>query len=119
MKQPLFKSGAFRPQMRRRYSNFGETALPSFNDMGGVGGLTGGNSSSGTTGSGAFDWNGLVQGVLDLGNTFVSHFWDTGAQTQANYTNELYKQEQRTNVILWVIIGLILALGVFLLIRKK
>lgn len=37
---------------------------------------------------------------------------------QANYTNELYKQEQRTNTILWVVLGLVLALGVVLVIRK-
>lgn len=119
MKQPMFKSGAFRPQMRRRYSNFGENALPSFEDMGGAGGLTGGQSSSGTTGSGAFDWNATIQGILNLGNTFVRSFWNNGAQQQANYTNELYKQEQRTNTILWVVIGLVLALGIFLVVRKS
>lgn len=37
---------------------------------------------------------------------------------QANFANELYRQEQRTNTILWVVIGLVLALIVFLVIRK-
>ena len=30
----------------------------------------------------------------------------------------MYRQEQRTNTILWVVIGLVLALIVFLVIRK-
>lgn len=37
---------------------------------------------------------------------------------QAQYANELYRQEQRTNTILWVVLGLVLALGVVLVIRK-
>lgn len=108
-KSNIIKSGAIHP----RYSN-----LVSADATGNTGGLPGGESGSGTTGSGTFDWNGLVQGILGLGNTFVSSFWNNGAQTQANYTNELYKQEQRTNTILWVVLGLVLALGIFLVIRK-
>lgn len=107
MKKNMTKSGA----IHSRYSNL------TTNDYS-TGGLQGGESGTSSTGSGTFDWNGLVQGVLNLGNTFVSSFWNNGAQTQANYTNELYKQEQRTNTILWVIIGLVLALGIFLIIRK-
>ena len=37
---------------------------------------------------------------------------------QASYATEMYRQEQRTNTILWVVIGLVLALIVFLVIRK-
>lgn len=37
---------------------------------------------------------------------------------QAGYATEMYRQEQRTNTILWVVIGLVLALIVFLVIRK-
>lgn len=121
MKDPILKSGAIRPQLRKRYSNLDPgnyTLGGSFDSYGDTAGLMGGQSSSGTTGSGAFDWNGLVQGVLGLGNTFVSSFWNNGAQTQANYTNQLYRQEQRTNTILWVVLGLVLALGIFLVVRK-
>lgn len=69
-------------------------------------------------GSGMFDWNGLVQGVLNLGNTFVSSFWNNGAQAVANSNAEMLKKEERTNTILWVVIGLVLALLVFLVVRK-
>lgn len=76
-----------------------------------------GSSGSGSSGS-SFNWGGLVDGILGLGNTFVSSFWNNGDKVKAEYLDELRQREQRTNTILWVVLGLVLALGVFLIIRK-
>lgn len=51
-------------------------------------------------------------------NSILTAIFGRNNINQANYANELYRQEQRTNTILWVVIGLVLALIVFLVIRK-
>ena len=108
------------PYIKTRYSN----ALP-FVDLG-IGGDYSDvnthqtytyNQGSGASGS-SFNWGGLVDGILGLGNTFVSSFWNNGDKVKADMLDDLRKREQRTNTILWVVLGLVLALGVFLIIRK-
>lgn len=114
----ITNSGAIRP----RYSRVGVSGL--FVDLGTVGDYsdTGTHQtfhSDGTSASSSsFNWNNFLNSLVGLGDTFVSSYWNNGAQQQANYTNELYKQEQRTNTILWVVLGIILALGVYLVVRK-
>lgn len=70
------------------------------------------------SGSGSFDLNGTIQGIIGLADTFVSHFWNNGAQAVADSNAQMLKKEERTNTILWVVIGLVLALLVFLVVRK-
>lgn len=111
--------------MKRRYSN----ALP-FQDLG-----TGGSysdvethqeynadgtlaSGSGSSGSGAFDWGGFATGLISAGTTVVTSVFGKGDKYRADATEQMYRQEKQTNTILWVVIGLVVALGVFLLIRK-
>ena len=48
----------------------------------------------------------------------MSHFWNNGAQAVADSNAQMLKKEERTNTILWVVIGLVLALLVFLVVRK-
>lgn len=108
---------------KKRYSNYGGSYGPPteeewLNGNSGSGLLSGGSTTT-TTGS----WT--SQNTVDVINTgaglvqtvLTSIFGRNNIQ-QAQYTNELYKQEQRTNTILWVVLGLVLALGVFLVIRK-
>ena len=119
------KSGA----IRKRYSNAGVSGmfveLPGSDDYSELpanyynsGGLSGGQSGSGTTGSGAFDWNNFFNGITHVGETFISSYWNKGSDVQASANYQLYKESQKTTYILWAVIGLMLALGVVLLIRK-
>lgn len=71
-----------------------------------------------SSGSGLFDWGKFLESLLNAGSTVATSIWGTNNTQQAQYVNELYKQEQRTNTILWVVLGLVLALGVVLVIRK-
>lgn len=106
----------------KRYSNLDPgnyTLGGSWDSYGGNSGLLSG-TGSGTTGSG---WT--AQNTVDTINTgaralttiLTSIFGRNNIQ-QASYATEMYRQEQRTNTILWVVIGLVLALIVFLVIRK-
>ena len=119
------KSGAIRP----RYSNAGVSGMfveiPGSNDYTELpasyysgGGLSGGQSGSGSTGSGTWNWNSFWSDLTGLGNTFISSYWNKGSDVQAAANYELYKESQKTTYILWAVIGLMLALGVVLLIRK-
>jgi len=107
----ITKSGAFR---NRRYSGYylwqGADG-PSSTEADAPGAPTGSGWTSQNTVDVINTGAGLIQNVLTsiFGRNNIQH---------ANYTTELYKQEQRTNTILWVIIGLVLALVVFLVIRK-
>ena len=108
---------------KRRYSNYYDPTLIGAEIGAGVaasqanGSIVGNN----TSGSGAFNWqifssmfNNLVNGTSSV----LQSIYGTNNVQQAQYTQEMLKQERRTTTILWVIIGLVLALGVFLLIRK-
>lgn len=118
--KPKYKSGAFRP----RYSNYLDSGI--FQDLG-----TGGDYSDVTThqtynadgtpvsGGSSSDWSSFWSHLIDASSSVVTSIWGNNSQWQANAYNTMYEQEKRTNTILWVIIGLVVALGVVLIIRKK
>lgn len=60
------------------------------------------------------DWAG---GLGSLTNLFSSIFGKSDKYTAQAYAT-MYKEQQRITTILWVVIGLMVALGVVLLIRK-
>ena len=72
-----------------------------------------------TSGSGMFDWGGFLSTLLNSGTTVVKSIWGKDDTYRAEAYNTLYEQEKRTNTILWVVIGLVIALGVFLVVRKN
>ena len=108
-------------QTRSRYSHYVVKGGIIYNDDGTV--YTG--SQSGAIGETPTEGGWTAQNTVDTINTganliqtvLTSIFGRNNIQ-QAQYTSELYKQEQRTNTILWVVLGLVLALGVVLVIRK-
>lgn len=61
-----------------------------------------------------FDWNAAVSDTT----TMLGSIFGTSDKYTAKAYSTMYKQEQRTNTILWVVIGLMVALGVVLLVRK-
>lgn len=69
------------------------------------------------TGSRVFDWDKFNQTLSVIGST-ISNLFSPSWKYQNQTNSELYRQEKRTNTILWVVIGLMVALGVVLLIRK-
>lgn len=66
-------------------------------------------------GSGLFDFFGRL---LESANIIVPSIWGNQNQWQAAALNQQLEAERKTNTILWVVIGLVLALLVFLVIRK-
>lgn len=77
-----------------------------------------GNSGSGGNGSSGFSWGNFFSDLFGLGNTFVSSYWNNGDKVVAQYNAEMLRKQERINTILWVVIGLVVALGVVLVIRK-
>lgn len=71
------------------------------------------------SGSGMFDWNNLVDGIVDIGKTFVSSFWNKGDAATANALNEMYDEQKKTTYILFGIIGIVLVLAAVVIIKKK
>ena len=123
--KPETISGAFR---KSRYSNWNTgDGSGLFIDLG-----VGGDYSDvethqtynadGTPVSGS-DWTSqntvdtIKTGTSFLQNVLIAIF-GRNYKYQASAVTTMYEQETRTNTILWVAIGLILALGVFLVIRK-
>ena len=108
---------------KKRYSNWlgGETD-GMFIDLG-VGGDYSDVATHQTYTASGSGWT--AQNTVDTINTgakmlttiLTSIFGRNNIQ-QANYANQMYAKEQQTNTILWVVIGLLLALGVVLVIRK-
>ena len=96
MKRYITNSGAIKP----RFSN--EDGLA--------------NASSG---SGIFDWNKIDWNKgLDSVTDLISNIWGNSDKYQAQALQQINKQQSTTMTILWVVIGLMVALGVVLLIRK-
>lgn len=108
----------------KRYSNLNPgnyTIGGSWDSYGGNSGLLpGSGTGSGTSGGGWTSQNTVdtINTGANLIQTVLTAIFGRNNIQQAQYTNELYKQEQRTNTILWVVLGLVLALGVVLVIRK-
>ena len=109
--------------MKKRYSNLD----PSNYQLGGSWESYGGNSGlldSGSTSSSSSDgWT--SQNTVDTINTgasmlttILTSIFGRNNQYLASSYNTMYQQEKRTNTILWVVIGLVLALGIVLVIRK-
>lgn len=69
-------------------------------------------------GSGLFDWTGFFNNLFDSANIIVPSVWGNQNQWQVNGLNQQLEAERKTNTILWVVIGLVLALLVFLVVRK-
>ncbi len=103
-----------------RYSNYDPTLIgpPSIDDVNPT--LPGGSSYTDPSGSSGswFDWNSFNQSLGTVSN-LISNLFSPSWKWQNQTNSQLYQQEKRTNTILWVVIGLILALGVVLLIRKR
>lgn len=76
-----------------------------------------GTTGTGTSSGSGFDWGQVGGWLATLGSTFGSIF-GTGDKYTAQAYKTMYDQQQRTNTILWVVIGLVLALGVVLVIRR-
>ena len=75
--------------------------------------------STSSSGSGSqFPWTTLINGIRDLGVSIANIWSPAGNYTSASYAAQL-RQEKQTNTILWVVIGLVLALGVVLVLRKN
>jgi len=109
-------------QQRRRYSHYTTdpvTGMPiviATNEDGSV--YTGnGGSSAGSGSASTWNWGYLTQIVNSLGNV-ASNIWGNGSNYQASAYQNMYNQQKQTNTILWVVIGLVLALGVVLIVRK-
>lgn len=112
-----------RHNMVSRYSNLNPANYNfggSYNSYGGTQNPTNG-SGLGTQsgGSGIFNWNNLVDGIVDIGKTFVSSFWNKGDAATANALNEMYNEQKKTTYILWAIIGIVLVLAAVVIIKKK
>ena len=76
-------------------------------------------TSSGTsTSGGSFDWGSFSTNLLNSATTLLGSIFGKSDKYKADAYETLYQQEQRTNTILWVVIGLVVALGVVLVIRK-
>lgn len=66
-----------------------------------------------------FDWSKLdYKGVLDSITGMFSNIFGKGDKYAAMAYQKMYDQQKQTNVILWVVIGLVVALGVVLIVRK-
>lgn len=109
-------NGASNPTVLRAYSNgtvvdTGNvfTEIPGSDDYSDING----GPSSGSS----VNWNSIANMFSTLGSA-VSSIWGKGDKYVAQAYQTMYKEQQRTNTILWVVIGLVLALGVFLLVRK-
>ncbi len=93
-----------------------------------TGGLTGGLAGGGTTPTtttttSGSDWTSQdTVGVINTGASLIQNvvnaIFGRSDQYRADALNQMYTQEKRSNTILWVVIGLVLALGVFLVVRK-
>jgi hypothetical protein len=71
-----------------------------------------------SSGSSGFSWGNFFSDLFGIGNTFVSSYWNNGDKVVAQYNAEMLRKQERINTILWVVIGLVVALGVVLVIRK-
>ncbi len=98
---------------KRRYSNILEEEVIPGGTLPEVTVTASGGSSSGS----GFNWDGLTN-ILNIVGNSISNLFSPSSKWQNEMNSQLYQQEKRTNTILWVVIGLMVALGVVLLIRK-
>lgn len=123
------RSGALKP--RKKYSNWstGEGGSGMFVDLGTTGDYSdvtthetynaGGTPYSESSGGWSpSDTANLINTGINSTASVLNSIFGHNYQWQSEALNTMYQQEKRTNTILWVAIGLILALGVVLVIRK-
>lgn len=124
----ITRSGAIKT--RSRYSNWtnGEGS-GMFVDMGTTGDYSdvtthqtynanGTPYASSGNGWSASDTANLINNGLNTTASVLNSIFGHNYQWQSEAVSTMYQQEKRTNTILWIVIGLILALGVVLVIRK-
>lgn len=104
----------------KRYSNFDpsdpvQTSVLATETGSGLIYTGNGSSGSGWTSQNTVD---VVNTGASALTTILTSIFGRNNQYLANSYSTMYNQEKRTNTILWVIIGLVLALGVVLVIRK-
>lgn len=97
----------------RRYSNYDPAEAPIGPTL-----PNGGFTYNSGTGSGTFNWTSFVDSLLNSANTIIPSVWGNQNQWQVNALSNQVEAERKTNTILWVVIGLVLALLVFLVVRK-
>lgn len=107
----------------KRYSNYDPYTPPiiiATNPDGSVytGPGTGSNLGQNSSGSGVFDWGGFANNLMNTTSSVLSSIFSPSYKYEKLALDSMYKAEKRTNTILWIVIGLVLALGVFLVIRK-
>lgn len=109
---------------KKRYSNYDPLELDVFGAQTSAG-IAANQANSGFVPSSGAGSGWTSQNTVDVINTgagalttILTAIFGRNNVQQANYATEMYRQEQRTNTILWVVIGLVLALIVFLVIRK-
>ena len=67
----------------------------------------------------SFDWSKLdYSGMLNSITEMVSNVWGKGDKYMTQAYQKMLDQQQKTNTVLWVVIGLVVALGVYLVVRK-
>ena len=108
----------------QRYSNLGTSTdrsgmfeiLPGSDDYETIdNGGSGSGSGSGLT----FDWNKIdYNGIAGTIASMIESLFGKRDKYNAQIYQQINQQQQKTIMILWVVIGLMLALGVVLLIRK-
>lgn len=59
-----------------------------------------------------------ISGMFNSLTNMASSIWGKGDKYMAQAYAKMFEQQQKTNTVLWVVIGLVVALGVFLVIRK-
>lgn len=102
---------------KRRYSNFGSgmfEELPGSDDYTTLPSNFYNTTSTWTS----QDTISVVNTGANLIDSVLRAIFGKSSTVLANSYYQQYEQEKRTNTILWVVLGLVLALGVFLVIRK-
>lgn len=105
-------------QKKGRYSGYDPYGPPTEEEWLGNTTTTTTNTGNGSTNSSSpFPWETLINTLGSLG-TSIANIWSPAGNYTSQAWQAQYNQEKRTNTILWVVIGLVLALGVVLVIRK-
>lgn len=97
----------------RRYSNYDPAEAPIGPTM-----EDGSFTCNQGSGSGTFNWGGFINNLLDSGTTIVTSIFGKDNKWQVEGLSAQLEAERKTNTILWVVIGLVLALIIFLVVRK-
>lgn len=100
-----------------RFSNFGENALPTYQQMSGNSSGSGSGLGQNTSGSGIW---GNVGGWLDSISDIVTGIWGTSDKYMANAYQTMYNQERKTaNLLIGIVVAFVLLAFAFLIIKKK